>query len=61
MFLLFTLSMINTDFFPQHMLRVSVSPGRDRACSHCWISSSGPFGKTAAIVQPLDFIIVFQV
>ena len=26
---------------PQHMLRGSLSPGRDRACRHCWISSLG--------------------
>ena len=26
-------------FFPHHMLSVSFSPGRNRACRHCWISS----------------------
>ena len=26
-------------FFPQHMLRLSFSPGRGRACRHCWIDS----------------------
>ena len=26
-------------FFPQHMLKVSFSLGRDRACRHCWMSS----------------------
>ena len=37
--------------FPQHMLRVSFSTGRDRACRHCWISSVGtPIGETAAAV-----------
>ena len=34
-------------FFPLNiMLRVSFSPGRDRACRHCWISSFWtPSGK----------------
>ena len=33
-------------WFPQHMLRVSFSPGRNRACRHCWIYFWGtPSGK----------------
>ena len=38
-FVIFQILGETTIFFPQHMLRVSFSPGRYRACRHCWISS----------------------
>ena len=37
---------------PQHMLRVSFSPGRDRVYRHCWISSfwTPPPRKTVVVI-----------
>ena len=40
-------------FFPQHMLRASFSPGRNRACRHCWISTFWtPSGKRLLQTMP---------
>jgi hypothetical protein len=39
------------DFSLNLMLWVSFSPGRDRACRYCWISSFWtPIGKTAVVL-----------
>ena len=46
-------------FFPPHMLRISFSPGRDRAGRHCWIYFFWiPWenGYDSLNVHPLDHI-----
>ena len=43
----FHVSLVAGYFFPQHMLRVSFSPGRDNARRHCWIASFATPGETA--------------